>query len=72
MFKGKELACIRYNLLERVPAIEASSLDSSRDGTLFAAGVSKRVQVRRVYYVIIYIATSYFLCVLCMCESTFW
>ena len=54
MFKGKELACIKYNLSERVSVIEAPSLDSSRDGTLFAAGVSKRVRVcMYVHYVMV-------------------
>lgn len=51
MFKSKELACVKYNLLERISVIEASSLDSSRDGTLFAARVSERVHVRMHVYV---------------------
>ena len=42
---GKDLACIQYSTSERVPVIEASALDSSKDGILFAAGVSKRVYV---------------------------
>ena len=41
LFKSEEIACIKY-----VPIIESSALDSSKDGTLFAAGVSKKVQVR--------------------------
>lgn len=42
---SKELACIQYSTSERVPVIEPSALDSSKDGVLFAVGVSKRVYV---------------------------
>ena len=47
LFKSEELACIKYNniMSERVSIIEASALDSSKDGTLFAVGASKKIQV---------------------------
>lgn len=44
LFKSQEIACIKYNTVPgRLAIIGASALDSSKDGTLFAAGISKKV-----------------------------
>ena len=46
LFKSQEIACVKYNTVPgRLAIIGASALDSSKDGTLFAAGISKKVQV---------------------------